>query len=753
MIPLNNWKQLACLLLIQSLQTSSAWSPTSRALHSNKRRVTVATFSSSEALSFEAPGSTEAATTTVSLTNDENNDENDDITTNTMREQLTRDLISKLRFRELHAELLKRNLPMDGTTSTLRERLRQHMLSSSNDLECVVSAKGEEECISLEQFTDMKVTFTDDSKPDREIKYLIEEIETSATQKHWKTATRKLKQMTRRYKETTIDESVYLLVLEACMANRMQGARASEPARKILEQMVEAGYSIPEKEGNYCIQNSIGMTGTDSTHQGFGGLDTALAMLGALKEAKTNIKLETYERIVTALAKEGSIDHAMELLRNVVADRTETPPLNTFAAVANACIPVTTTEKADQVMSLLAYTKAAGYNLDDIASSEDGRSILASGVIAAERLGNAALGLRLLTAASKAQDCEPDKGDVLVALHSSDAQRACTRIHKRAIVQAVEDGSQWKLAVRLLELMLERGLRPSNWIWRNVVTCCAKAEKSKKSTALLMDWITLSEDNKADKPPLSVFNSVINTCEICGEQDLTLLVLDAMKKTHNTDGNLITFNIALKRLAKSGNYAACEGIIIGMLQSKIEPSVVSYTTAIAACVSGEVKQPQLAYEWIKRMRARKVFPNVITYNTAIAACLDGKLESSMLASKLAAEMVADVDRQLVDEEAAQADEYTDVVPNAATKMLARQAMEQLKENWKSGDIEKREATDTIRVPLRQLIDFQKTEAAQLAREKYAQRKLLEEDQALATSTAEAELDYSTAQSVHRTAEV
>lgn len=50
-----------------------------------------------------------------------------------------------------------------------------------------------------------------------------------------------------------------------------------------------------------------------------------------------------------------------------------------------------------------------------------------------------------------------------------------------------------------------------------------------------------------EKPSLSVFNTpVINACEICDEHEQTLGVLEAMKKTHDTEGNLITFNIALK---------------------------------------------------------------------------------------------------------------------------------------------------------------------------------------------------------------
>jgi hypothetical protein len=46
----------------------------------------------------------------------------------------------------------------------------------------------------------------------------------------------------------------------------------------------------------------------------------------------------------------------------------------------------------------------------------------------------------------------------MVALSSSAAQRACLLIHKRAITKSVEDG-QWRTAVRVLELMIERSNR------------------------------------------------------------------------------------------------------------------------------------------------------------------------------------------------------------------------------------------------------------------------------------------------------
>jgi hypothetical protein len=595
-------------------------------------------------------------------------------------------------------------------------------------------------------------TFEDKSSP---LADLMGEIKRKAEKGHWKAATRKLKTLTRMSAKEPIPESLYIQVLDSCMGERLQGARASEPARKILEQMVEHGYQIPEAAGNFCIKNCIGFTGKDSNHQGFGGLDTALAMVAALEQAKTPIQADTYDKLCLALAKEGSLDEALQILRRVVVDLSDTPPLSTFAQVAVAAIAHPERHHDEKVLTVLAYAKAAGYQLDNIASIEDGRTILSCGVIAAERLDNVALGLRLLTAAASAEGVAPDRGDTMVALSSSAAQRACLLIHKRAITKSVEDG-QWRTAVRVLELMIERSLKPSSYVWRNVITCCAKAEKSKKATGLLLDWVKLSERGYADKPPISVFNTCVNACEICNEQELTVVVLDTMQKTHSVEGNLITFNIALKRLAKQHDYRACEGIILGMLQSDVEPSVVSYTTAIAACASKDNKQAVIANEWLKRMRSRKVMPNVLTYNTALSACLDGTLESTFLGSKIASEMMADVEKQLQDSDSnsEEIDIFTNVVPNVDTKALGRRLMEQLKQNWKAGTIEKRVATDTVRVPLLQLVDFSKTETAQrVLQAQGVTTKASDDDdgdEALATRRDEVELEYETAK---RSAEV
>lgn len=352
------------------------------------------------------------------------------------------------------------------------------------------------------------IEFLDESDQDFDYKELLNEVMEKSAVGHWKAATRKLKKLNKSFPTHKIPEEAFVNTLQACSADRLHGARASIPARKIMEELVDEGYEIPADLGNYCIQNCLG-EGPNGTHDGCGGIDTALAMLAAMESSSTSdlLTVDSYGKVVVTMAKNGEIDESLVMLRSMVVDRSFTPSLEIFAEVAQAAAEV----DAEKVLSVLAYAKAAGYELDNIASTQDGRTILASGVIAAEKLDNLALGLRLLTAASKAGGCAPDRGDDLVASHSSAAQRAATLIHKRALNTAVNEG-QWKLAVRLLDTMIQRSLTPSPWVWRNVVTCCAKAEKSRKATALLMDWVSFLAWSRRHLVRIFVLNNFIFCC-------------------------------------------------------------------------------------------------------------------------------------------------------------------------------------------------------------------------------------------------
>jgi len=649
--------------------------------------------------------------------------------------------VRKLTFRELQSACKKKGLPAVGNTATLRNRLLETLPTFVNEADPTPEI--------IEVPTNIAgIDFQDESDPDFEFNALVKDIDEKVSLGHWKAATRKLKKLRKRHAtaEKPVPLETYVKVLEVCLADRLHGARASEPARKILEEMAEKGFDIPADLGNECINNCIG-TGPNGTHDSFGGIDTALAMLAAMESSPKGsemITVDSYGTVVSALSKDGSVDEALLLLRAMVVEHSFTPPLSTFEDVAQAAAK--RGENSEGVLQVLTLVKASGYILDNIASAEAGRGILAAGVVAAEQLDNLALGLRLLTAAGKAEGCAPDTGDDLVCSYSSDAQRASTLIHKRAIDKALEDDN-WKLAVKLLELMQSRSLSPSTSVWRKVVTLCAKCQKSRKTVALLFDWIALSEQGKVEKPLLKVFNTVVNACEHCKEEVLTVSVLEKMKEVHNTDGNIITLNIALKRLAKLGLAEACEGIIISMLDEGIEPNVVSYTTTIAACLNA--KDSASAYEWLKRMRSRNTNPNFHTYNTALAACLDGKLESTARASTIATEMMADVGKELLVGYKGSAD-YTSVIPDKYTKVLARSLMKQLRENWRAEEINMAVAKSTLRVPLLKLVDFDRSEAAaEIEKVKALQMGSGEEDDMQAVEKSEADVDFKEAIDVRK----
>ena len=153
------------------------------------------------------------------------------------------------------------------------------------------------------------------------------------------------------------------------MADRLNGARASEPARRIIEDMTESGYVVPKDMINYCILNSLG-EGPDGTHDACGGIDCALAMMAAASGDDT-ITEETYGRVATVLANSGEVEDAEAMLREMIVDKSMTPQLGIFADIAMA---TATSSNIPATMNILALAKAAGYQLDNIASTVDGRS-------------------------------------------------------------------------------------------------------------------------------------------------------------------------------------------------------------------------------------------------------------------------------------------------------------------------------------------------------------------------------------------
>ena len=82
-------------------------------------------------------------------------------------------------------------------------------------------------------------------------------------------------------------------------------------------------------------------------------------------------------------------------------------------------------------------------------------------------------------------------------------------------------------------------------------------------------------------------------------------------------------------------------------------------------------------------------------------------------------------------------------------------MKQLKSNWESGAIDKAVAKSTVRVPLLTLVEFLKTDLAELAAQQkdYIAKEAKRQEEENFTIATDEELEYSAAISTHRAAAV
>lgn len=551
---------------------------------------------------------------------------------------------------------------------------------------------------------------------------------------------RPLPRRRRRHPPPPVDSDTLGTILRSLARAHLQGGRAAQPARKIIDEMVANCYPLPPQVINTILLDSLGSSytnlDTQKTYTNPPNLDATLAIVDALARADARARETTPENsngngpqslgpsplgpsplsideefwppFVSSLIKESSAPSAVATLKQMIVTFSATPSLPLLSSVASALVR---DGNHGDVMTVLALAKAAGYELDEVGSSGDGRGILASGLVAAAKNNNVALGLRLLTAAQKAPGLEPDRGDILTILHSPGAQNSALVVHSKAI-QTACSVKNWKLAVQLLDLMHVRNLNPNEMTYQNVLNTLCNEKKSRKATQLLFEWADRSKTVRSLSPPsVQTFNTIVNCCEVCGESDLTTTVLDKMKDVHSTDGNTITFNIALKRLAKGGNTAACEGLIMGMLQEGVEPSVVTYTTVIGACAHN--RDSELAFEWIRRMKIKGCDPNFHTYNTAFSACLDNTFQGTQRAAALAKMMIADVDEQLtacdIDVTDAAMRDFISLLPDTYTRKLARDLMAQLQQNVADKDVDFDISKSEIEPAFKALIDFNKEE--------------------------------------------
>jgi pentatricopeptide repeat protein len=420
-------------------------------------------------------------------------------------------LMTRNNAKDQEPNIMQNNL--DITVKSFGDVKKENIVKLDKSIDYAVTLKGNRVAEQKQE----KKTMKDVLEKNVDLNSIVDKIKEMGSNGQWEDSRALLKMID---EKGPVSRDTYVCILEACLRNDLYQGKASSLACEILERMVNAGYSVPSTLGSSCVQFCLGNDKLEPQGVDSGDIDTALKMVTIISRTPGGLKslsIDSIGAIVSALSKNDELEEAMRLLREMISDGAFTPPLTVFADVASAAAGKT--NDSENVLESMMLLKSSGYLIDNIASSKAGRNILASGVIAADQMNNVELGLGLLAAASKAGDCEPDSGDVLVASLSPMTKSACFNIHRKAIDDAIKSES-WVLAIKLISLMIKRNLNPTNDIWEGVVEVCARNKKSKESASILLDWVKRAGKGEANFPPVSIFDTVLAACEKCGEKAL-----------------------------------------------------------------------------------------------------------------------------------------------------------------------------------------------------------------------------------------
>lgn len=186
-----------------------------------------------------------------------------------------------------------------------------------------------------------------------------------------------------------------------------------------------------------------------------------------------------------------------------------------------------------------------------------------------------------------------------------------------ATISACAKGSQWEKAVELLREMKQMGLRPGVICYAAAISACGKSAQSSMAVELLHEM-----RNEGIIPNVIAYNSAISACARGSDWETALELISEMPKWSVTP-NEITYNSVIYACAKGGQWEKAVDVLHQMHQNElVKPSVISYNTAIHAC---EMSQQGIkAAEILSEMQKVGVSPDIVSFTSAIGACLDGK---------------------------------------------------------------------------------------------------------------------------------
>ncbi|KAH0465848.1 hypothetical protein IEQ34_005951 [Dendrobium chrysotoxum] len=189
--------------------------------------------------------------------------------------------------------------------------------------------------------------------------------------------------------------------------------------------------------------------------------------------------------------------------------------------------------------------------------------------------------------------------------------------HFNILLSAAKKKGIWRWGVRLINKMLDKGLRPGIKEWNAVLVACSKASETSAAVQIFRRMVEHGE-----RPTVLSYGALLSAMEKAKLYDEALRVWEHMCKV-GVKPNLHAYTILVSVYIGNGMPEMVDSVIKEMRLSNLEPSIITFNAIITGCARNQLSGA--AFEWFHRMKVQNIKPNEITYEMLIEALSqDGK---------------------------------------------------------------------------------------------------------------------------------
>lgn len=127
-------------------------------------------------------------------------------------------------------------------------------------------------------------------------------------------------------------------------------------------------------------------------------------------------------------------------------------------------------------------------------------------------------------------------------------------------------------------------------------------------------------------PSISAYNAVIACAEKLGKVKSLVPLLQEMESL-DIDSNAVTYNIAMRALARKNDWGKAWDLVDEMVDKGIQPTVHTFTTMISCCESSHNAEQAMIF--LDEMDRLNIEADIVAYNAALKVCLEHHPEEAL----------------------------------------------------------------------------------------------------------------------------